>query len=233
MWRELNKVMGRNHSANDPLVTLPEGSTMNHADYINSYFDETIKSLKRNQTTVGPDEFKKYLSPPTDFSFRLYNISEDEILKFINANQSNAVGYDEIDPKIVKMVANIIKTPLAYIINQTFKTGIFPDALKVAKLIPLHKKGDKTNIENKRPISILNVFAKILEKSIYSRLSSYLEANNLLSLHQHGFRRNQRNTQKYVSCMGKRNHILDRNEMEKLKWLVKKKATDQKKKRHY
>ena len=43
---------------------------------------------------------------------------------------------------------------------------------------------------------------------------------------QHGFRRNQRNTQKYVSCMGKRNHILDRNEMEKLKWLGKKKATD-------
>ena len=145
---------------------------MNHADYINCYFDETIKSLKRTQTTVGPDEFKKYLSPPTDFSLHLNHVSEDEVLKFINENQSNAVGYDGIDPKIIKMVGDVIKTPLSYIINQTFKTGIFPEELKVAKIIALHKKGDKTNIENKRPISILNVFAKIFEKSIYCRLSS-------------------------------------------------------------
>ena len=71
------------------------------------------------------------------------------------------------------------------------KTGIFPEQLKIAKIIPLHKSGDKTDVKNKRPISILSVFSKVFERAIYKRLSNYLETNNLLIMQQHGFRPNK------------------------------------------
>ena len=138
LWREINGVMGRKSHSVDPLIELPEGSTMNHSNYINNYFNEAIQSLKTNQASANPNDFEKYLNPETDFSLCLHRVSEDEILKYIKENKSNAAGYDGIDPKIVKMAADIIKYPLVHIINRTFKTGIFPDRLKVAKIIPLH-----------------------------------------------------------------------------------------------
>ena len=175
MWKELNKIMGRKNTTTEPLIKLPEGVTMNHSDYINNYFNDTVKLLKQNQTINGANNFRRYLNPPTNFSLRLNKVSEDDVLKYIKENKSNAAGYDGIDPKIVKFTADIIKKPLTYVINQSLKTGIFPERLKVAKIIPLHKKGDKTNVENKRPISILNAFSKVFEKSIYEILSNYLE----------------------------------------------------------
>ena len=190
LWRELNKVMGRNNRTVDPTIDLPAGSTMNHSDYINHYFNDTIKSLKLNQRTPGEDDFKRFLNPATDFSLRLHPVTEDEVFKYINENKSNAAGYDGLYPRIIKYTADITKKPLAYMINQSFKTGIFPEELKVAKIIPLHKKGKKTDVANKRPISILNVFGKIFEKAIHKRLSTYLEEFELLTPLQHGFRKN-------------------------------------------
>ena len=79
------------------------------------------------------------MSPPTEFSMRLSPVSEEEVFKYKNDNKSNAAGFDEIDPRILKYVADIIKKPLAHIINRTIKTGIFSSELKTAKIIPLHK----------------------------------------------------------------------------------------------
>lgn len=72
--------------------------------------------------------------------------------------------------------------------NLTLKTGIFPDALKKAKVIPLFKSVNRSDIENDRPIAILPAFSKIFEKVITSRLVSFLENKNLLTDSQHGFR---------------------------------------------
>ena len=190
LWKEINHVMGRTKKGSDPLITLPEGSTLSHANYVNNYFSDSIQALKQQQITPDIDGFRRYLNPPTDFSLRLSKVTAEEIFKYINENKSNASGFDDIDPRIVKLTADILKNPLAYIVNASIKSGIFPDELKIAKIIPLHKKGDKTNVENKRPISILNVFAKVFEKALHVRLSEYLEKFNLLTMNQHGFRRN-------------------------------------------
>ena len=95
-------------------------------------------------------------------------------------------------------MARVIAKPLTYLINQSFRRGTFPTALKVAKVIPLHKSGDQSDVKNKRPVSVLSVFSKIFEKSMVSRLSSYLESHKLLNDVQHGFRQN-RSTESAIS----------------------------------
>ena len=77
-------------------------------------------------------------------------------------------------------MSSIISFPLSYIYNYSLNTGIFPDRLKIAVVKPLHKKGDKSNISNYRPISLLPTFSKIFEKAMYSRLNQHLYTNNIL-----------------------------------------------------
>jgi hypothetical protein len=73
--------------------------------------------------------------------------------------------------------------PLAHIYNASLEAGIFPERFKIAKVKPLHKKGDKKEMKNYRPISLLCVFSKILEKLMYNRLLSFVTRNtNILSV---------------------------------------------------
>lgn len=81
-----------------------------------------------------------------------------------------------------------ISVPITYTINLSLTTGFFADQLKQAKVVPVFMSGDKMNINNYRPISILAPLCKIYEKIICSRLVSNLEVNNLLVKQQHGFR---------------------------------------------
>ena len=98
-------------------------------------------------------------------------------------------GCDEITSKIIKSCAPIISLPFSYIYNYSLHSGIFPDRLKIAVVKPLHKTGDKFNISNYRPISLLPTFSKIFEKAMYSRLNQHLYTNNILVPEQYAFRK--------------------------------------------
>jgi hypothetical protein len=91
--------------------------------------------------------------------------------------------------KILKVYASLISCPLTHICNHSLLIGIFPDSLKISIIIPLYKKGDRTNMSNYRPISLLTTFSKVLEKVMYNRLSHYLKTNNILVPEQFGFRK--------------------------------------------
>ena len=78
---------------------------------------------------------------------------------------------------------------LCRIINQSFSSGIFPSALKTARVCPVFKSGDRANVNNYRPISVLPSFSKIFEKLVYSRLVSYLEKHSILSDSRYEFRK--------------------------------------------
>ena len=80
-------------------------------------------------------------------------------------------------------------SPLTHIFNLSLSSGIFPNSLKIAKIVPIHKKDDPSLIENYRPISILPAISKILEKIAYNRLYKFLTDNNLLNTNQFGFRK--------------------------------------------
>ena len=88
-----------------------------------------------------------------------------------------------------KIIPHIL-TPLRHICNTSLSQGIFPDEMKIARIIPLFKSGDKQNVSNYRPISLLPQFSKILEKIFNNRLMNFLNSNNLLYLRQYGFRKN-------------------------------------------
>jgi len=88
-------------------------------------------------------------------------------------------GPDNIGPKLLKYLLNDIVNPLVYIFNLSLTSGCFPQSLKAAKVIPLYKKGERSNPSNYRPISLLSIFDKLLEKLMYKRLYSFLHKNSL------------------------------------------------------
>ena len=89
----------------------------------------------------------------------------------------------------LKQISPIITKPLTVIINQCLRTGIFSENLKVAKIIPLFKKGDPSLIENYRPISLLPAISEVFEKVIYNQLSQYFVSNKLFYENQYRFRK--------------------------------------------
>jgi hypothetical protein len=98
------------------------------------------------------------------------------------------VGYDGITTQMLKVSAPYISSPLNYICNKSIRSGTFPTCLKYPIVKPLFKKGDKENMANYRPVSLLTSFSKIFEKIMYERLLQHINVNNSLVEEQFGFR---------------------------------------------
>ena len=103
---------------------------------------------------------------------------------------SKSAGTDNIPSTLIKDGAEKIAAPLTFLINLSLQLGTFPTTEKTAKT-PIFKSGDRTLPDNYRPISVLNVFSKVLERIVYNQLSTFLERKNLLYRHQYGFRRHR------------------------------------------
>ena len=108
-------------------------------------------------------------------------------MKFVK--KTDSIGHDNIPLKIIQYCKIEFSKILSHLNNFSMTEGVFPDHLKVAKIIPVFKAGDAQLVTNYRPISILAIFSKIFEKIVCSRLESYLEQNNILHENQFGFRR--------------------------------------------
>ena len=135
--------------------------------------------------------FQHYLRTPTTSKFNLQNTNANEILNVINKLPTKtSSGHDQISSRILKEIKYIISEPLALLTNQVINTSIFPTKLKLAKVIPLYKKGDISSIENYRPISLLSSFSKVIEKIIFNQLFIFFQSNNLFYNSQFGFRKN-------------------------------------------
>ena len=98
-----------------------------------------------------------------------------QIIKDLNPNKSS-----DISPRILKLFTHIIAPLLTTLFNNCLRLGIFPDELKIARIIPLYKSGDKSDITNYRPISLLPVLSKIFEKLIHSRMTNFFDENNVI-----------------------------------------------------
>ena len=125
----------------------------------------------------------------TASQLREFVISDEKILRIIrNLNPNKAHGWDEISVRMIKMCDSSLIKPLKLIFQNCLRHGIFPETWKRANVVPVHKKNEKNLKENYRPISLLPIFSKILEKLIYESLYSHLERENLLNPNQSGFR---------------------------------------------
>ena len=123
-------------------------------------------------------------------SFKLEPISEQFVhVELTKLNINKSPGYDGIHAKFLKDASSEIKGVITYLINLSIYTNEFPNELKFAKVKPLFKKNKKTEVENYRPISILCIVSKILERAVHVQLEKYLHDNKLLYSHQSGFRK--------------------------------------------
>ena len=197
MWKNMGPILNPRKSK------APSNIYKLVANGINIQDDQQIaNSLNEHFTSIGPKlaeklpksqkSFKTFLKNPVPHSFFMSPVSETYVIDLINSLQPNkAPGFDEVSNKVLKLSSHFIVKPLTHIINLSFLNGVFPDNLKIAKIIPLYKKGDKFLGSNYRPISLLPAFHKILEKIMKNRLYDFLSDNNILYEFQFGFRKNR------------------------------------------
>lgn len=156
---------------------------------LNDYFCDVGKNLA-SSINCQPHDFTKYCHLPNNNSMFCPPATGAEILKIILSFRNNkSPGPDNIAPKLIKLISADIIEPLLYIFNLSFSSGQVPQSLKIAKVIPLYKKGGKDIPGNYRPISLLSIFDKILEKLMFNRIYSFLVQNDILYKYQFGFRK--------------------------------------------
>lgn len=154
----------------------------------NQYFT-TIGNNLAESIPPSPRTPLSYMKSPINNSIALALTDEFEIKSIISSmNNTCSSGPDGIPVNIIKASKEHISKVLSSIINASFTYGIFPEKLKNAKVTPIFKSGDKFNLSNYRPISVLNIFSKIFEKTIATRLTGFLEKHKLLVNNQYGFR---------------------------------------------
>ena len=128
-----------------------------------------------------PSSFEFY----SQSKFSSLNIIEDNILKIGRApNIDKAHGHNEISVSMIKICDEALVKPLSLIYKNCIDTGVFPDIWKKSNIAPVYKSGEKQIIDNYRPISLLPICGKILEKILFNAIYEFLEENNLLCEHQ-------------------------------------------------
>ena len=129
------------------------------------------------------------ISPLNQTSFQLLPVLHNECLKIISNLKLTKTEINHIPVKTFIRIKNYIIHPLCKIINLSFETGTFPDALKMARITPIYKKGEEHIPDNYRPISSLPFISKIFERCVASRLMTYFNDNSLISKTQFGFQK--------------------------------------------
>ena len=134
------------------------------------------------------NDYSRYLNKSINSVFTVKPVEAELISKTKkNLPNKNSCGCDRINTNLLKIIEPAITKYLTILINQVLHVGVFHDKLKIAKVIPIYKKGDKRIFGNYRPISFLPTISNVLEIIIYDQFSSYLKENKLLFDHQYVF----------------------------------------------
>jgi len=103
-------------------------------------------------------------------------------------NIAKAMGPDNIPPIVLKKCYKELSPVFCRIFRLSLKTGVFPKIWKTAHVVPIHKKGDRSSVNNYRPISITSCISKVFESIVNEHILDHIESNNLISDSQYGFR---------------------------------------------
>jgi len=195
IWKGINSIVSikkKISSAKISLVINDEETSdpTKVAKKFNLFFTTVAEDIKKDIPKT-PKSYKDFLKKRNKNSLKLSATTPEEVLECLEAlDSSKANGPASIPTKALDLIKTEISAPLSEIINLTFETGIFPEILKTAKVLPVFKnKGEITDCTNYRPISLLSNMDKVLEKLIYKRAYSFLDNSKLLYIRQFGFRR--------------------------------------------
>ena len=199
------------------------------AERFNSYFSSIAANIKSQigpRQTFDPGGFHEFLSSSCTNSLYLKPTEPAEIQNIIISLKNKATLDSKIEPLKIAGGCISFASALANIINNSFSEGIFPEALKMAKVTPVHKGGCKLDVANYRPISLLSAFSKIYEKLMHSRVLEFLEKNNCLFDDQYGFRPGRSCEHALLSAQNTILHSLNKNQISLLLQLDYSKAFD-------
>ena len=215
-WKVINKIINKGKSKEKiDSVNVGNHEVKNPSDIantFNSYFTSVGPDLAA-KINCGDIHFSKFLSRPLSKTIFFNTTTQSEIISITkNFKSKRSTGYDGFSMKLIKQIIYSIAAPLEYIFNMSLSVGICPNLLKVARVIPIHKKEDKTNVTNYRPISLLPSLSKILEKLVYKRLLSFLIINNILNQNQFGFRKNHSTDFAIIQLLDKITDLLAKKE---------------------
>jgi Reverse transcriptase (RNA-dependent DNA polymerase) len=170
------------------------------ANIINNFFTE-VGSTKDRQTNQFLDlEFEMRSQPITKLT-KFDHTTQAEVREIIKSLDNNrAMGADQIPSKFLKDNITPLSELLSRFINESFDQGKFPNTLKFARVTPLYKSEDPTDVGNYRPLSILSSISKVFETVIKNRLSKHLATNKIIHPNQYGFLKNS-STTSAASCL--------------------------------
>ena len=207
-WSLISEVTGRSKASaslpssfsipspnNAPPSTTLTMSSDPHAiaNGFNNFFGTIGPELAShiNQSKFPSNDYASFLGPSPEETFKLFPVSIIQLLDIVKGlkNKSSA-GADLISNILLKKAIPLLATPLKGLIDLSFKTGYVPHQMTLAKVVPLHKEGDKSSFNNYRPISILSTIGKVIEKVVHQQLYSYLNSQDILTPSQFGFRTN-------------------------------------------
>ena len=171
---------------NGTVIDNPIDISNNFNNFFVNVGPDTDSKIPISQN-ISPE---KFLKDRNVIDFVLNPVSENEVLEIINTLDNKSMGPYSIPLKLLKLIPDLIIKPLCSIINHSFSSGKFPDLLKIVKVIPIHKGGSTQEVNNYRPISLLSIFDKIIEKLMHIRLYKFFEDNDILYDKQFGFRKN-------------------------------------------
>ena len=201
-WNMINSLLNRKRKNVDIKKLVDnDGHTVSSpvqiAETFNKYFANIASSLKQN--TCNTDQSANnsttlhatYLTNQVHNTIYLRPVESPEIESYINDFKNKSTSDSKISALKIANTTQNFSHILANVIDASFVQGIFPQELKVAKVVPIHKNGSKTDVSNYRPISLLSTFSKLYEKAMHVRIYGFLDTNNALYEMQYGFRKNR------------------------------------------
>lgn len=192
-WAFLNKSIGRSRLTSIPNVKDSDGNSIEcpkkTATLFNNHFIKVSQELEAafpaGHQCGSLDTIKSI-----DTQLHFDDATQDEIVQIIESLDSkSAPGHDLITVQLLKDCKNVMVPFLTKLFNLMLSTSRYPDQLKIQKVTPIFKSGDPALVENYRPISVLSVINKVIEKLLYSRILKHLENQNFFYKSQYGFRK--------------------------------------------
>ena len=157
----------------------------------NKFFVQVAESIKEPIQPSKHEKLKAFCERkiPGNVNFKIPRLEVNKVENILKSlDISKATGTDNIGPRLLKVAASVIADSITFICNCSIQNSVFPDKWKDAKVSPLHKNGPCDDVNNYRPISVLPVLSKILERHVHISLMNYLNEYNLLHPTQSGFR---------------------------------------------
>ena len=178
------------------------------ANTFNSYFSNIGKDLDKIIPSTDSDPLS-YISESNPHSIFLKPVDTSEVEKIIKSLKMASAGFDGIHAKVIKATYEHYLTPLTHVLNLSIQKGFFPDNMKLAKVVPIYKAGDSMSVSNYRPVSVLPLFSKILERLMYNRMISFINTHKILYKYQFGFREGHSTNMAILSLVDKISSAID------------------------